>query len=125
MSGHDAAHRESAGCQELLWWRAANHLAGHLNTTVSGAVLVALGHGAARSLGGRITRADSTSVLEKPCTEFGQPFRTNSPSLRQVRAPESECADGYRADGWLPELTRQERLMLCAGSAFEPPPDDE
>ena len=46
--------------------------------------LLALGHGPARSLGGRITRADSTSALEKPCTEVGQPFRTNSPSLRQV-----------------------------------------
>ena len=44
-----------------------------------------------------------------------------------VRAPESECTEGYRAEGWLPELTRQERLVLCAGSAFEPPlaPDDD
>ena len=42
-----------------------------------------------------------------------------------VRAPESECTDGYWADGWFPELTRQERLMLCAGSGFVPPPDDD
>jgi hypothetical protein len=38
------------------------------------------------------------------------------PSGWSVRAPEAECADGYRAEGWFPELTRQERLTLCQGT---------
>jgi hypothetical protein len=38
------------------------------------------------------------------------------PSVWSVRAPETECADGYRAEGWFPELTRQERLTLCQGT---------
>ena len=49
-----------------------------------GHIAVQDAHGASRSLGGRIPRAEFTSAPEKPRTECGQPLRTNSPSLRQV-----------------------------------------
>ena len=52
-----------------------------------GHIAVQDAHGASRSLGGRIPRAESTSAPEKPRTECGQPLRTNSPSLRQVSLP--------------------------------------